>query len=165
MVNKIEYEEGLAETIRLYQTEQLSIKQIANRLNLSYQAIHLRLTRAGVNFRPKRHDVRQTIDRGDLIRLYVEEGHSIAVVGRLLNVAYATVVRELDRFSIERRARHFEKRVPTPLDTLRVGESAIIECKDLRIARSDIHRKASVRNIKISIHRLDRTHARVTRTQ
>lgn len=162
-MTKIENEKRTAETIRLYEVEQLSMKQIADRLNITRQAVLYRLSKAGVKFRPKRHDVRATISGDALIRLYVNERLSVAAVARQLEVDPTVVVREMERFSIERRPKYIEKRKPTPLDSLKVGDSAVIVWERTKTQYNPIHKKASIRQMKIKVKRVDANHVRVTR--
>lgn len=160
-MNKTLNEKRIAETVRLYEVEELSMKRIAERLNITRQAVLYRLKNAGVEFRPKRHDVVTTLKRDDLNRLYVDDGLSVAAVARALNVDSKIVVREMERFSIERRPKYFEKRKSTPLDSLKIDECAVIPFRSPQFI--SIRKMAAVRNIKIKVKRIDPDHVRVTR--
>lgn len=162
-MNKALHEKRIAETVRLYEVEELSMKRIAERLNITYEGVICRLKKAGVKFRPKRHDVVTMLNRDDLVRLYVDHGLSVSAVAKRLNVSHPIVLREMERFSIERRPRNIENRKPTPLDILKVNESVVIPWRSPQ--HNTFHRKAATREIKIKVKRIDPDHVRVTRTK
>jgi len=101
---------NVAEIKRLYEDDRLTLDQIADRYSVSRQAVHERLTRAGVTMRSSAAR-RKVLGKGLLNRLYDVEGRTIAEISKELGVGTATVRGELRRFGIDRR-----KTGPRPRD-------------------------------------------------
>ncbi len=76
-MTKAEQAERLKEMQRLYEDEELRLREIAERFGVSWQAIHERLVRAKIPLRPK-SAVKRFLDRETLIELYINENLTIA---------------------------------------------------------------------------------------
>jgi len=87
---------------RLYEVEELSLRQIAKHYGVSHQAVHDRLLRMGVTLR-ERSRRRELFEAEVLRELYVTNGLTLAEVGAKLNVTPYFVTRELKRHGIPRR--------------------------------------------------------------
>jgi IS30 family transposase len=151
--------------IRLYQDEGLTMQQIAQKFGLSRQAVHCRLTRAGVQSRPSWQRHPRMIDRETLVRLYTNEQIPVSKLARMLKTDARTIERELKRHSIERRPKNYERRKPSALDNLQVGESALISFQMDRIPYVNYYLSAKVRKIKVSIRRIETGQVQVTRIE
>lgn len=154
----------LKEIICLYRDEGRSIATIARRFNVSRQAIHDRLKRAGAISRSLGRRQRK-LDRETLVRLYLTEQLPVYKIARALKTGFKTIIREMDQHSIERRPKNYERRIPTEFDDLKVGESALIPYKSERIPYGNIYLAAQVRCIKVSVRRFEPGLARVTRVE
>ena len=163
-MDKDEQAKRLREMIRLYRDEGLSTVKIARRFSLTRQAVHGRLKRAGVHIRSFGQRQR-TIESETLMRLYVGEQLPIYKIAQTLNADFRTVVRQLERHSISRRPRNYERRKPTELDNLKVGESALVSYKSERIPYVNYYLAAQVRGIKVSVRRVESGRVRVTRIE
>lgn len=151
------------ETIkRLYEVEQLTLQQVADRLGVTRQAVHDQLVRNGIERRPRSPQSR-TIDRATLYRLYVTNQLGICAVAKELRASYSLVCRELKRHSIEKRPRGFDWRKIHELDSILIGESVVIRRPIRPKPHSSLYGAASVRGIRISIRRVDAEFVRVTR--
>lgn len=148
--------------IHLYETERLTIPKIAARLGVSRQTIHERLVRSGVKMRTRLFNQR-VIDRDELYRLYVVERLPVYEVAKILKTGYYIVNRELMRHSIELRPKAFTRRKPLQMDSLKIGQSAMMPCRPDRKPYSNLYNAASVRKIRISINRLAPDTVLVTR--
>src|SRR5438132_13477696 len=90
-----------AELRRLYEDEGLTLQQVGDRIGLTRQAVHIRLSKAGVKMRP--HGLPPIrLERDLLYRLYVVEGLTFAQTCAKLGVTGTPVKRELERHGIDR---------------------------------------------------------------
>jgi len=160
-MNKAESSKRLHAIIRLY-ADGYSIRQIAERFALSRQAIHERLVRAGVTIRPRQIKKRQ-LNRDRLIQLYVIERLSVYRVAKELGTQMQIVLRELERHAIERRPKGTGNRRALELDRLTVGDSTVVYFTKYRTRYSAVYQSASLRNIKVSMRKIDANRLRVTR--
>jgi len=83
----------------LYEEEGLSLRQIAERYGVSYQAVHNRLVRAGVAFRHSKQ-ISAALDKKVLSKLYQKEHLTKAEIARRLGVSFGVVTSELERLGI-----------------------------------------------------------------
>lgn len=84
--------DSLSEIVYLYQREELTLKQIAERYGLTYQRIHQILQSAGVEFRPRNRGPRPPqIDKETLERLYITERRCAREIGERLGIPAESV--------------------------------------------------------------------------
>lgn len=99
-----------------------SVIQIAEHLGVSRQAVHERMRREKVSYRPA---TKVRISKRVLERLYISEGLTIAAIAKRLGHSSKTIARELDRLGIERQDRRPRK--PTGVKGLGIGDRLEIE--------------------------------------
>lgn len=153
-MGKKEQIEILKEMRRLYEVEKLTLREIADRFGVSWQAIHERFVRAGVPLRPK-NPVRYFLDRETLVKLYIDENLTIGEIVKQLKTSYEKVSKEFERHGIEKRSSGYLKRKYPELHLLRIGEGAIIKRPLATNPYGRIYSKAQKIGIRISIKSLD----------
>ena len=161
---KADWEQTRNEIVRLYCSENQPITRIAERFGLTRQAVYSRLVTAGVETWPRKYTPRQ-LSREDLARLYVDNQMPISHVARLLKSTHKMVVRELERYGIERRKVNRRKRVPSELDGLNVGDSCTIHCRPCSQEYAKIYSIATIRNMRVSVRKLGSDQVRATRVE
>jgi len=158
-----------SETVRrLYEEECLTLRQVAERLSVSRQAVHDRLIRDGVKTRStaatRRHGPREAynygIDAGKLRELYLEKGLGCSAIGRRIGVERGRVWRALIRENIPRRAfaAPRSKKYAAVYD-LKPGESALVS----RPNHAAVYQLAKRLKIRLSVRSADETRSRITR--
>ncbi len=105
-MNQEEQAQRLLEMQRLYEVEQLTVRQIADHFGVSWQAIHERLVRAGVPLRQK-SPVKRFLERETLIDLYTINNLTIGEIAQRLKTNYEKVSEELDRHGIKKRSKGY----------------------------------------------------------
>lgn len=150
--------EILKKIIKLYETDKLSVRQIAERIGVTNQAIYSRLAGAGVPLR-SREQKSKRIARKKLIQLYVREKRSIDEIARLLGAAPKRISGELRRCGIEIRSlgcatRKYSKKY-SKLYQMKAGETIRIERPEVKNPVATLHGKAVNLRIKISIKSID----------
>jgi predicted DNA-binding protein YlxM (UPF0122 family) len=125
-MKKAEQIARLKEMRRLYEIEKINLREIAARFGVTWQAIHQKLTKAGVPLRQK-SPVKRLLDRETLVQLYVEENLTIGETAKRLKAKCKKVSEELERHGIEKRSIGFFKRKQPELYQLKVGEKAVIQ--------------------------------------
>jgi len=153
-MDKKEQNERLKEMRRLYEVEKLSLREIANRFGITWQAIHQRLVSAGVALRQK-GNVKRVLDRETLIQLYIEENLTIGETARRLKAQDKKVSDELERHGIDKRSAGYLKRKQPELYQLKVGEKAIIQRPSVTNPYRSLYSKAKRIGIRISIKRVN----------
>jgi len=88
---------------RLYVDEGLSLAAMAGRLGVAAQTVHNWLVAGGVPRRPSPATFRSDIDDGEIIRLYIHEGHSAAEIAEQLGCSTGLVYARLARRGVDRR--------------------------------------------------------------
>ena len=162
IMNKTDSHKLLQVIRHLYEVEQLSLKKISDRLGITRQAIHGRMVRSGIKLRPNVMPLKK-FDRDVLHQLYEVERRPVYKVAEAMGVSHCVVERELKRHGIERRPKHSEKRRPSVLDGLAIGDSIVLKRPKLPKPHARLYMKAKDRRMKISIRRIDDEHIRVTR--
>jgi len=146
----IENDQITAKMVRLYEEEELSLRQIATQFKLTHQAIYLRLKQAGVVFRP-RGGKALIIDRKTLVRLHNDEGVPVYKIAKQLEADFRSVVRELKRHRIKRHSvRRSIRRYPE-LDELKVGQSVEVPKRKVKNQCGAYYSAAFVRGIRVSV--------------
>jgi predicted DNA-binding protein YlxM (UPF0122 family) len=125
-MNQEEQAQRLLEMQRLYEVEQLTVRQIADHFGVSWQAIHERLVRAGVPLRQK-SPVKRFLERETLIDLYTINNLTIGEIAQRLKTNYEKVSEELDRHGIKKRSKGYFNRRYTELELLKCGENVVIK--------------------------------------
>lgn len=105
----------------MYETDELSLTEIATRFGVSRQAVHYRLRQAGVEMRPPGQPAAK-ITRQDLYRVYVEEKKPVYVIAKELRIYTARVYELLDEFNIKRRTKRVRPVKYPQLRELKIGE-------------------------------------------
>jgi predicted DNA-binding protein YlxM (UPF0122 family) len=149
-MGKKEQIERLKEMQRLYEVENLTLREIAEHFGVSWQAIHERLVKAGVPMRQK-SPVKRFLDRETLVQLYIEESLTIGETAKRLKTDYNKVSQELGRHGIEKRSKGYFKRKHPELYQLNVGEKTIIKRPTVTNPYRNLYKKAQKIGIQISI--------------
>lgn len=145
------FEKDTREMKRLYTREELSLRQIAKRFNISFQAVHLRLLRAGFTFRPTGTSGKP-IDRRLLKVLHIEKGLPVSKIAKQLKVATKRVRSEMKRCGIDRKTIPSANRKYPQLDRLEVGESVQLPMlTGTATPYAVIYSAAQVRGIRLSV--------------
>jgi len=134
----------------LYEDENLNLRQIAARFGVIWQAIHQKLTKAGVPMSQK-SPVKRLLDRETLVQLYIEKSLTIAETAQRLKAKFDKVSDELERHGIEKRSIGYFKRKHPELYQLKVGEKAIIQRPSAKNPYVRFYEKAKRIGIRISI--------------
>jgi predicted DNA-binding protein YlxM (UPF0122 family) len=149
-MTKAEQAERLKEMQRLYEDEELRLREIAERFGVSWQAIHERLVRAKIPLRPK-SAVKRFLDRETLIELYINENLTIAQTAHKLKIGYKKVSDEIKRHGIVKRPRRYFSRKYTELNLLNNGQNVIIPRPSVKNPYLSLYGKAKRIGIQISI--------------
>ena len=162
MQTTLQSQKKLAEMRRLYEKDELTLRQIADRFGITRQAVHQRLTRAGVNMRP-RSTRRMTLERDLLYDLYVVGGKTIVEVAAAFGVSMSKILTELKRYGIGRR-----KSGPAPwkyvgVYNLKLQESVIVPRPTSAHPHQNLYSTAKRIGIKITVRKVDESRMLVTR--
>ena len=149
-MTKQEQTERLKEMQRLYEVEELKLREIAERFGVSWQAIHERLVRAKIPLRQK-SPVKRFLDRETLVELYINENLTIAQTAQRLKIGYHKVSDEIKRHKIIKRPRGYSRRKYTELNLLKNGEDVIIELPQVKNPYLSLYGKAQRIGIRISV--------------
>jgi hypothetical protein len=150
----------------LYEVDGLTLAEIGRRLGgITRQAIHQVLIRNGVKLRPRSVGRLKVIDRETLYRLYVTEGLGLSNTAKALKTRSSVVERELQRHDFEIRPKYHERRSPTAIDDLKIGDAVVIESQPYPKPYCKLYSLASARKVRISIRRIDPDRVRVTRIE
>ncbi len=153
-MNQEEQAQRLLEMQRLYEVEQLTVRQIADHFGVSWQAIHERLVRAGVPLRQK-SPVKRFLERETLIDLYTINNLTIGEIAQRLKTNYEKVSEELDRHGIKKRSKGYFNRRYTELELLKCGENVVIKRPTVANPYVNLYHKAKKLGIRISIRSVD----------
>lgn len=93
------------EARKLYFDERWTLQQIADKFEVSRQAVHDRLTRAGYDLKSRKKVPTPLLDPGPLREMYVDRTMSIASIAREFDVAPSFVYRSLGEHGISRPSR------------------------------------------------------------
>ena len=151
-----------AEMCRLYRIEDLTLREIAARFGISYQAVYQRVSSVGLLLRPN-HSPPRVIDRETLVRLYVDERLSVYKIAEKLKAANKTIISEMRRHRIKRRPRASELRRYPELDGLKVGESLEVSRPNVRNPYVAYYGAAAVRGIRVSVRSIGKDRLKITR--
>jgi predicted DNA-binding protein YlxM (UPF0122 family) len=153
----------LKEILRLYQTERLSAKAIADRFGVTRQTISARLKNAGV--------VTRTIqpwaelpDTKTLQRLYHGERLTLHQVAERLNTKFDRVYQAMDKYEVPRRKPGSRDGRYPGLRKLAVGESIDLH-NPSRQPHANFYAVAKAARIRVSVRRIGDRTFRVTRVQ
>lgn len=155
-------------TIRdMYERERLSLREIAKRCGLSFQTVHGRLVKAGVEFRPKftPQPFEFLIDKAVLLSLYVDKRMSVQAIADQLGLSHPIVEKHFKFHEIPRRPRGgggVSRKYPE-LAVLKVGESVILPRDDTEHPHRRFHAMAQWFGIKVSVRIVDEKSMRITR--
>jgi predicted DNA-binding protein YlxM (UPF0122 family) len=150
------------EICRLYETEEWTLRQIADHLQISKEAIRERLMRAGTQLRPPK-PTRRIIDRETLVQLYINEKLPLVEIAQRLKTTYRKVCEELERHRIEKYSRQSLKRKYPELYELKVGENIIIRQPEAKDPGKRLRKNACKIGIKISVKKIAENNFQVTR--
>ena len=139
---------------RLYENEGRSTKQIAKILNVPLRKVYAVLIGGKIELRPET-EPRKHVEDATLKRLYVDEKLSLNKIAKLLKTEQTTIERELRRLSIPILPKYSQRRSMRELDSLEVGDSITLSGQP-RPRFFAIYRKASIRNMKITVRHMDR---------
>lgn len=155
--------DSLSDIVDLYQREELTLKQIAERYGLTYQRIHQILQSAGVEFRPRNRGPRPPeIDKVTLERLYVTERLSAREIGERLGIPAESVRLCMKKHSIPSRPKGGKPLFPE-LWNLKIGESVILPKGPQKKPHLRFYQMAKNAGIRVSTRSVDAHHLRVTR--
>jgi predicted DNA-binding protein YlxM (UPF0122 family) len=163
-MTRTEQADRLKEIIRLYEDKKLSLREIAARFDVSWQAIHDRLVRAKVSLRPKR-PIKHSFDCQTIIQLYENEKLTIREVARRLKINTACVSKELEKLGVEKRSKGFSKRKQQELYSLETGESILINRPQVTRPYESLYDKAKKIGIRISIKSIDENTMQIKRIE
>ncbi len=163
-MTKAKQAERLKEMQRLYEVEKLPLREIAAHFNVSWQAIHERLVRAGVPLRQK-SPVNRLLDRETLVELYIDENLTIGEMARRLKTNYKKVSSELKRHGIEKRLKGFFRLKYHELNLLNAGENVIIKRPLVNQPYRSLYGKAQRIGIRISIKSLNEETMQIKRIE
>lgn len=152
-MTKQEQTERLKEMQRLYEVEELRLREIAERFGVSWQAIHERLVRAKIPLRPK-SPVKRFLDRETLVELYINENLTIAQTAQRLKLGYQKVSDEIKRHGIVKSRGYFSRKY-TELYLLTTREKVIIQRPLVKNPYLSLYAKARKIGIRISIRSVD----------
>jgi predicted DNA-binding protein YlxM (UPF0122 family) len=144
----------LKEMLRLYQEEKKTLEEVGKVFGISRQAVHDRLKRAGITFRPCKPQ-KKKLDLKTLIYLYVDKKLTIAEVAKELKSTRKKVTEELERYKIPKRSRNYSNRKHSELYELKVGKSFVMKRPNVKNPYRNLHAKAYAIGIKISVKRID----------
>lgn len=163
-MNKAEQAERLKEMQRLYEVEELRLREIGERFGVSWQAIHERLVRAKIPLRPKSL-VKRFLDRETLVELYINEDLSVFKTAKRLKTYYKKVLNELKRHEIIKQRRGYSRRKYTELNQLEIGENVIIQRPSIKKPHLGLYSKAKRIGIRVSIKSVNNETMQVKRIE
>lgn len=147
----------------MYETDELSLTEIATRFGVSRQAVHYRLKQAGVEMRPPGQPAAK-ITRQDLYRVYVEEKKPVYVIAKELRIYTARVYELLDDFNIKRRTKRVHPVKYPQLRELKIGEYVDLPRPPEKQPHGSFYSMAKIAGIRVSCKAVDEARMRVTRT-
>ena len=155
--------DSLSEIVDLYEKEELTLKQIAERHGLTYQRIHQILQSVGVEFRPRNRGPRPPqIDKETLERLYLTERLSAREIGERFGVSVAAVWLCMKKHGIPSRPKGGKPLFPE-LWNLKIGESDTLPKGPQKKPHPRFYQMANNAGIRVSTRCVDAHHLRVTR--
>ena len=150
-MDKRSFEKETREMRRLYIREKLSLREIGTIFNLSFQAVHLRLVKAGVSFRSA-GSPKKKIDKSLLERLHIDERRPAYKIAKILKVGHSTVNYELKRHGLGPVSQPSANRKYPQLDALAIGESVGLPLPTGKAKpHAIIYSAARVRGIRLSV--------------
>jgi predicted DNA-binding protein YlxM (UPF0122 family) len=154
-MTKKEQTERLKQMQRLYEEEQLSLREIAAFFGVSWQAIHDRLVRAGVPLRQK-SPIKRHLEQDALVKLYTNENLTIGQTAKRLKTNFTKVSEELDRHGIKKRSSGYYRRKYSEIYLLGIGENAVMKRPSVKQSHGAIYAIAWRIGIRISIKSVDK---------
>jgi hypothetical protein len=153
----------LSDLIRQYKVEKLTLRQLATKYGVTWQAVHDRLTRAGVPMRSRTKPKRQ-LNVQRLIRLYCEDGLTAHQIAVRMKTNPGRVYSELESAGIGRHPRGSRPkgRYRSILRGLQEGESVVVPAPQAKYPHSSLHASAKKVGVSISVKKLGRR-MRITR--
>lgn len=148
----------------MYETDELSLTEIATRFGVSRQAVHYRLKQAGVEMRPPGQPAAK-ITRQDLYRLYVEEKKPVYLIAKELRIYTARVYELLDEFNIKRRTKRVRPVKYPQLRELKIGEYIDLPHPPGKQPHGSFYSMAEIAGIRVSCKTLSEETMRVTRVE
>ena len=154
----------------LYEVDQLSLQEIADRLDVTKQAVHLRLTGAGVVMRgrgsppgERRKRPLKFLERGILEDLYVAQRLSAKAVAARVGCSRYLVLASLRSHGIPRWGG--SQRKHPELETLKIGESIVVDRPRPRRFHVYYYNMAKYLGIHLSVKTLDDKNVQLTRVE
>lgn len=163
-MTKQEQAQRLKEMQRLYEDENLNLREVAIHFGVSWQAIHERLVKARIPLR-KKSPAKRLLERETLVRLYIDENLTIGEMARRLKTDYKKVSSELKRHGIEKRPKGFFRLKYQELNLLKAGENVIIKRPLVNQPYRSLYGKAQRIGIRISIKSLNEETMQIKRIE
>lgn len=153
-----------SELARLYETDELSLTEIAKRFGVSRQAVHYRLKQAGVEMRPPGQPAAK-ITRQDLYRVYVEGKKPVYLIAKELRTYTVRVYELLHEFNIGRRSKRVYPFKYPQLRELKIGEYVDLPRPPGKQPHGSFYSLAKITGIRVSCKAVDEGSMRVTRVK
>ena len=151
--------------VKLYEIQGLTLLDIAKQCEITHQAVHQRLIKAGIKLRQRNErNSPPIVDFDRLYQLYVTDSLSFREIALLLKKTQIQVIRDLENHGISKRSRGASRRYPK-LDHLKIGESVVLKIPDVKNPYTALYDVASSSGIRVSVKRLDAKYFRVTRVE
>ena len=149
-----------SQILRLYETERMSAKEIAEHFGITRQAIDYHIKNAGIPIHDRRLGT-QLPDAKLIEKLYVVDGLFIREVAERLNETPDRIRRAMHQCGIPRRRRGGQPKFPQ-LRKLKIGESIDlpVTTKKRHLSCYDMAKKAGIR---VSVRTLNPETVRVVR--
>ena len=148
---------------RLYFDEGLSLRRVAKRFGITFQAVHLRFRGAGIPLRPRCGPPPRRIEKEGLERLYLTECLSISKIAEVLRITTYSVGLELDRHGIERRKQGSWRSKYYALNLLNIGDSIQVDRPNGVNPYVSLYIAAAYRGIRLSVKSVGTEVMEVTR--
>jgi predicted DNA-binding protein YlxM (UPF0122 family) len=151
----------------MYEKQGLSLREIAERCGLSFPAVHERLARVGVKFRPRHVSAKPfvaLINKRTLLSLYRNKRMSVQAIADQLGLSNWIVRKHLTFYGIPSRPLGASPRYPE-LVMLKVGKSVILPRDKTKHPHHQCHKMARRFGIKVSVRIVDKESMRITRTK
>lgn len=143
---------NINELRRLYSDEGMSLRAIAAKFGVSHQAVHERLTLAGVELRGRGVVAwQQPIKKSILDQLYIKQRLTVAEIAKQLETSETRVYQSLKAHSIPR-VRPAQR---SPLGRLLVGEVIHLPKPKRRRFYAAVYDMAKNAGIRVSIRTID----------
>ena len=155
---------SIAELIRLYTDEDLTLQQIADKFSISRQTVYERLRKAGIKFRPRSRRT-LNISGPELYDLYVTKQMTPAKIGKKLGRGKENIRQYLLKHKVPMRGRG-ESFVKYPqIQEMKPGESIELPKPARKNPYTDYYLMAKKAGIRVSMQTIDSETLRLTRVE